>query len=142
MSESMGHWARRLARLGWLGWVGSAGLPGLAEWAGVARPGAPVGVDLVGGQEVDTPLALRLPKAAAKKLGDAGVETVDQLLGYAPMRYYHWGRLTSINSLAVGEHASPAVASGCSWGSPTASHGSPAPSSPRTPTCSATIAAF
>ncbi len=105
MSESMGHWARGLARLGWLGWVGSAGLAGLAEWAGVARPGAPVGVDLVGGQEVDTPLALRLPKAAAKKLGDAGVETVDQLLGYAPMRYYHWGRLTSINSLAVGEHA-------------------------------------
>ncbi len=54
---------------------------------------------------MDTPLALRLPKAAARKLSDAGFETVGQLLSYAPTRYYHWGRLTNINSLVVGEHA-------------------------------------
>ena len=54
---------------------------------------------------METPLALRVPKAAAKKLSDAGFQTVGQLLNYAPMRYYHWGRLTDISSLVVGEHA-------------------------------------
>ncbi len=49
------------------------------------------------------PLALRVPKAAAKKLAAAGVETVGDLLYYAPMRYYHWGTLTDMSSLEVGD---------------------------------------
>ncbi len=52
---------------------------------------------------IDTPLALRLPKTAARKLADGGFETVGDLLSYAPIRYYQWGKLTDISSLSVGE---------------------------------------
>lgn len=52
-----------------------------------------------------TPLALRLPKSASRRLADAGIETTQQLLDYAPMRYFQWGALTDISSLTLGEQA-------------------------------------
>lgn len=55
--------------------------------------------------DLESPLSLRLPKAAARKLSDGGFETVADLLGYAPMRYYQWGKLTDITALTVGEDA-------------------------------------
>lgn len=55
--------------------------------------------------DTEAPLVLRLPKAAARKLADGGFETVNDLLSYAPTRYYQWGKLTDISSLVVGEHS-------------------------------------
>ena len=52
---------------------------------------------------LDVPLSLRLPKAAARRLADAGFNTVEDLLTYAPKRYYQWGELTDIGSLTVGD---------------------------------------
>ena len=49
---------------------------------------------------LDVPLSLRLPKKTAKALEGAGVVTVGDLLMVAPRRYYHWGRLTPLSSLA------------------------------------------
>ena len=54
---------------------------------------------------MDTPLALRLPKAAATKLAGGGIETVRDLLHYAPFRYYQWGALTPMSELVEGEEA-------------------------------------
>ena len=54
---------------------------------------------------LDVPLSLRLPKAAARRLDEAGISTVGDLLTYAPKRYYQWGQLTDIPSLAVGDDA-------------------------------------
>ncbi|MCD4556888.1 ATP-dependent DNA helicase RecG [Schaalia sp. lx-100] len=50
-----------------------------------------------------TPLNLRLPARTAKKFHDAGIETIGDLLFYAPRRYYHWGRLTPMSALHEGE---------------------------------------
>ncbi len=55
--------------------------------------------------DLDAPLTLRVPKAAAKKLAEGGFETVGDLIHYAPLRYYQWGRLSDISELEVGEHA-------------------------------------
>ncbi len=55
--------------------------------------------------EVETPLYLRLGKAAGKKFEQAGLETVGDLLNHSPRRYYSWGRLTDIAALEVGEQA-------------------------------------
>lgn len=52
-----------------------------------------------------TPLALRLSKAVARRLGEAGFETVGDLLYYAPRKYYTWGTLTDIGSLNEGDAA-------------------------------------
>ncbi len=54
---------------------------------------------------LDTPLSMCLGKAAVKRLGDAGLETVRDLLYRAPRRYYTWGNLTSIAWLREGEEA-------------------------------------
>ena len=82
--------------------------PGLAS--GRIRPGD-FRVCLLGGAEkmavteLDAPLTLRLPKAAARRLSEAGFDTVEDLLSYAPLRYYQWGKLTDIGSLVEGESA-------------------------------------
>lgn len=50
-----------------------------------------------------TPLELRLPAALAKKLANAHITTIEDLLHHAPRRYYHWGQLTPIRSLTHGQ---------------------------------------
>ncbi len=55
------------------------------------------------GTTLQAPLTLRLPKAAAKRLAEAGLETVEDLLNHAPRRYYQWGKLTDIRSLVDDE---------------------------------------
>lgn len=52
---------------------------------------------------LETPLQLRLSKPLAKRLQKLSLETVGDLLHYAPRRYYKWGALTSIASLTEGE---------------------------------------
>ncbi|PID97603.1 MAG: ATP-dependent DNA helicase RecG [Actinobacteria bacterium] len=51
----------------------------------------------------DTPLDLKLPGAIARKLSQADILTVGDLLELAPRRYYHWGHLTSMSSLRQGD---------------------------------------
>lgn len=50
---------------------------------------------------LETPLNLRLPAALVKKLAAAGLHTVGDLLHHVPRRYYHWGKLTAMNSLIL-----------------------------------------
>lgn len=52
---------------------------------------------------LETPLQLRLSKPLAKRLQKLSLETVGDLLYYAPRRYYKWGALTPIASLTEGE---------------------------------------
>lgn len=54
---------------------------------------------------LDSPLGTRVGKAAAQRLEKADLHTVRDLLEYAPMRYYTWGKLTDIRGLEVGESA-------------------------------------
>ncbi len=54
---------------------------------------------------LDSPLTLRVGKTAARKLAEGGIETVRDLLEYAPRRYYTWGTLSDISALQVGQSA-------------------------------------
>lgn len=55
--------------------------------------------------DLQTPLNLRLPKAAATRLAKAGIVTVSDLVHLAPKRYTQWGALTPIGGLVQGEEA-------------------------------------
>lgn len=50
-----------------------------------------------------TPLSLRLPATLTRKLAQAGITTVGELLHVAPRRYYHWGALTPMHLLREGD---------------------------------------
>jgi RecG-like helicase len=50
-----------------------------------------------------TPVKHRVGAAAARKLGDLGIETVADALAFAPRRYYHWGKLTALSGLSEGD---------------------------------------
>lgn len=52
---------------------------------------------------LQAPLSLRLPAALVKKLAGSGLHTVEDLLTHAPRRFYHWGKLTAMNSLQYGQ---------------------------------------
>lgn len=54
---------------------------------------------------LDSPLSSHVAKAAARRLDEAGLATVRDLIEYAPKRYYSWGRLTDIAALEVGQDA-------------------------------------
>lgn len=54
---------------------------------------------------LETPLGLVLGKAAVRRLDEAGIKTVRDLVYYSPRRYYTWGKLTSIGWLKPGDEA-------------------------------------
>ncbi len=49
------------------------------------------------------PVKMRVKPAAARHLAKLGVETVGDALRYAPRKYFHWGKLTPLSQLRVGE---------------------------------------
>lgn len=49
------------------------------------------------------PVKLRITPAAARHLASLGIDTVGDALRFAPRRYFHWGRLTSLGNLPEGE---------------------------------------
>lgn len=53
--------------------------------------------------QLAVPVKLRVKPAAAKHLASLGIETVGDALAYMPRRYYHWGKLTSLQQMREGE---------------------------------------
>ncbi len=49
------------------------------------------------------PVKLRVKPAAARQLQKLGIETVGDAVSYAPRKYFHWGKLTSLSELVEGE---------------------------------------
>lgn len=54
---------------------------------------------------LETPLAMVLGKAAVRRLGEVGFETVRDLVYLAPRRYYTWGKPAHIEWLSPGDEA-------------------------------------